>query len=510
MAASSETRIFVMKQNAVYVLVLGIETGIIVPVWIVQLSLLNSKGQGSVSFSFYTPASVALAVILAVVLSLRGAVDLLVWWLTFSITCSDFRLLWGRIRGKFFKNPTVACRDIDIPLLTTDTIINKALRRDAMYCINIGILDAVHLDVDKGISQEDMEERISHPCYREQTERKIKFPQSATINAFSFVDIEPTTFHLLRCAYQVCPLSYRKSFKLQNAADVESSRMMEKFSEGKSGSFFYFSHDCRYIIKTVTPEEEKFLHKIAHKYYHHMKESPNSLIVRFYGLHKVRLAPEQRYISVIVMENIFSKYEQLRIDHSYDLKGSSIGRRALKGGQNRHTFKGTLKDLDLNHPIIIGPENKSRLMKQLQHDVSFLTQCGIMDYSFLLGIHNHSKEEDCQYLFELEPNTPWFRRDMGGLRSYTPFHPSNVSEQEENERYAFTDITDYQGIRLADLPVATYFFGIVDILQEYNLRKKAEQVLKTKFLCQNKHKLSVVDQEEYGRRFLEAMGRIFQ
>lgn len=591
-AASSETRKFVMKQNVVYVLVLGIETSLIILLWVSQLILLRSEGQ---DFSrkpwFYTRADVALAVLFAVIHSLRGTVDLLVWWVTFSIGPRDFKSLYLRVKAYFMCGPdrlgTAHTNNLHTPLIKADTAVNRALRRDAIYCINVGILDAVKLNVDQQYRerlgsvrepfvaqamvlwdeenrQQEVEDRLAaNPFYREQTERKITFPPSASIQKFAFQDIEPTVFHLLRDAYSISSSEYRQSFKLKNAADVESSGMLEKFTEGKSGSFFYFSHDFRYIIKTVTSEEEKFLRRIAYCYYNHMKMNPNSLIVRFFGLHKVRLAPEQRYISVVVMENIFYNKFQLKMHNIYDLKGSTVGRRALKGGKTKAMYHGTLKDLDLNDNIVIGPEAKAQLMEQLVQDVAFLTRCGIMDYSLLLGIHDHAGDRPRRFDSEsldfggsrgdtivdvnlgngrasfsslatppgsldrhrpapslsseassptkqMEPHVQWFRRDMGGLRSYSPFHPCAFYEQQTDGREASTVITEYQGVEAQSLPVATYFFGVVDILQEYNVSKKAEHFWKTNFLCQNKRELSAVRQQEYGERFLKAMGKIFQ
>ena len=591
-AASSETRTFVMKQNVVYVLVLGVETGLIIPLWLAQLSILPNSSSGGLYF--YTDVSFGLAIAFALIHSLRGTVDLVVWWVTFSIGPRDFQSVYNRVRLHCQRKSTAAglqpSSDLHTPLIKADTAVNRALRRDAIYCINVGILDAVSLNVDQQHRervgsvrepfvaqamvlwdeenrQQETEERYSNPFYREQTERKITFPHSASIQKFAFQDIEPTVFHLLRDAYSISSTDYRQSFKMKNAAFVESSGMLEKFTEGKSGSFFYFSYDFRYIIKTVTSEEEKFLRKIAYRYYNHMKKNPSSLIVRFFGLHKVRLAPEQRYISVVVMENVFYNRHQLKIHYTYDLKGSTVGRRALKGGRTRDMHHCTLKDLDLDHPIVIGPEAKAQLMEQLQQDVEFLTQSGIMDYSLLLGIHNHSQESRLSR-FEsesidiggprgntivdvtldngtntpfgtpastldrmhrpphsaprtldsasasdkhMEPHVPWYRRDMGGLRSYSPSHPCSVYERQEAGREASGVFAEYQGMDARELPpVHTYFFGVVDILQEYNVRKRIEHCWKTRFLCQNKKELSAVHQKEYGERFLEAMDRIFQ
>ena len=589
-AASSETRKFVMKQNVVYVLVLGMETSLIIPLWVIQLGVLRGEGQDfSRPPQFYTHTDLALAVMFAVIHSLRGTIDLLVWWVTFSIGPRDFKSVYLRLKACLKRSPdSVELADstsLHTRLIKADTVVNRALRRDAIYCINVGILDAVKLNVDQQQRDEMLgsvrepfvaqamvlwdeenrkaatEDRLASSPYHEQTERRITFPSSASIQKFVFQDIEPTVFHYLRDVYRISSAEYRQSFRLKNAADVESSGMLEKFTEGKSGSFFYFSHDFRYIIKTVTSEEERFLHRISYCYYNHMKQNPNSLIVRFFGLHKVRLAPEQRYISVVVMENIFYNRFQLKMNTIYDLKGSTVGRRALKGSRTRASYHGTLKDLDLNDSIVIGPEAKAQLMEQLEQDVTFLTQCGIMDYSLLLGIHEHMGErpsrfdstsielegssgnsivdvnvghgrasyssistlpvtldrhcrspspsshtEDSRSL--VEPHMKWFRQDLGGLRSFSPFHPCTLHGEQVDSHAS--SITEYKGIPARDLPVATYFFGVVDILQQYNLRKKAEHFWKTNFLCQNKRELSAIRQQEYGERFLRAMDKIFQ
>jgi len=41
-------------------------------------------------------------------------------------------------------------------------------------------------------------------------------------------------------------------------------------SNAKSGNFFFFSHDGKYMIKTMTKEESKFLRRILPHYYVHV------------------------------------------------------------------------------------------------------------------------------------------------------------------------------------------------------------------------------------------------
>jgi 1-phosphatidylinositol-4-phosphate 5-kinase len=614
LAASSQTRKFVLKQNFYYVLVLGIETFLIVPIWVAQLSItkgrIDSRGEFYRNYHKYYPyyfsyTDLGLAIAFAIIHSSRGIVDLMVWLGTFAIGCGDIRELHYRIKRKLN-----SLRDPDgfIPLHSHSPLINKrestvdrALRRNAMYCINIGILDAVTLHMEHQqrvgkvglvddsfvaaammqFDEENQQQAIAelyrnNPNHSEESLRKIQFPASSALGiaGFSFIDLEPSVFHMLRDCYGIDPHQYRASFRIRNAADIESSGMLEKFTEGKSGSFFYFTRDFKYIIKTVTDEEEKFLQRIAYRYYNHMKNNPNSLIVRVLGLHKVRLAKEQRFITVVVMENIFYNTEQFKMNERYDLKGSRVGRRSVKKTSKiRREYKGTLKDLDLgDKKIHVGADSKAQLLGQLRRDVEFLIQCKIMDYSMLLGIHNHSDDErvrvregsirglgDSFIDVEIEkkgdkpqhtredavpmrsfrgrlssnkssgyntrsttldsinesgdivesqfhtkkPQIAWFREDYGGLRSTSTLHPLH---KPEIQLHGSSDIHEQAA---AEVPPATYYFGIVDILQQYNWQKKAEHHWKTKVACKDKHGISCVNEREYGERFLNFMDELF-
>jgi hypothetical protein len=55
-----------------------------------------------------------------------------------------------------------------------------------------------------------------------------------------------------------------------------------------------------------------------------------------------------------------------------------------------------------------------------------------------------------------------------------------------------------------------YFFGIIDILQEYNTGKKMERCFKIFCRCKNRDGISVVPPEAYGARFLKAMQEVSQ
>jgi 1-phosphatidylinositol-4-phosphate 5-kinase len=106
----------------------------------------------------------------------------------------------------------------------------------------------------------------------------------------------------------------------------------EKCSTGKSGAFFYLTSDNKIFLKTLTKNEYVFFNNILQNYYKHMMNYPNTLIVRIYGLYKLKVYINKQKVNTIYfisMENIFAKVisqSQCSIKEVYDLKGSLYGR----------------------------------------------------------------------------------------------------------------------------------------------------------------------------------------
>jgi 1-phosphatidylinositol-4-phosphate 5-kinase len=163
--------------------------------------------------------------------------------------------------------------------------------------------------------------------------------------------------------------------------------LSELGSPGKSGSFFYFSRDYRFIIKTIRHSEHKFLLSILKQYYEHVKENPHTLISRFYGLHRVKL-PRGRKIHFVIMNNLFPPHKD--IHETYDLKGSTVGREYPEE-KAVNNARAVLKDLNWihrNRTLDLGPEKRALLTEQIRRDSELLKKVHVMDYSLLVGIHN--------------------------------------------------------------------------------------------------------------------------
>lgn len=163
--------------------------------------------------------------------------------------------------------------------------------------------------------------------------------------------------------------------------------LSELGSPGKSGSFFYFSRDYKYIIKTIHHSEHKFMRKILKQYYNHVQENPNTLLSQFYGLHRVKM-PYGKKIHFVVMNNLFPPHRDIHA--TFDLKGSTVGR-DYREEELAKNPRATLKDLNWlrrHRHLELGLEKKRLFLQQLQRDVLLLQKLQIMDYSLLVGIHD--------------------------------------------------------------------------------------------------------------------------
>lgn len=200
---------------------------------------------------------------------------------------------------------------------------------------------------------------------------------------FKFKDYAPWVFRHLRALFRLDPADYLVSL-------TGKYILSELGSPGKSGSFFYFSRDYKYIIKTIHHAEHKFLRKILKDYYNHVNENPNTLLSQFYGLHRVKM-PYGKKIHFVVMNNLFPPHRD--IHQTFDLKGSTIGRDYKEENLAKNP-RATLKDLNWlrrKQHLMLGMEKKRLFLEQLHRDVRLLQRLQIMDYSLLIGIHDLEK-----------------------------------------------------------------------------------------------------------------------
>ena len=71
---------------------------------------------------------------------------------------------------------------------------------------------------------------------------------------------------------------------------------------GKSGSFFFLSHDRKFMIKTMKGSEVKTMLKILPSYIEHHRRNPDSLLAKIFGVFSIKKAGLQKEY-VMLMEN---------------------------------------------------------------------------------------------------------------------------------------------------------------------------------------------------------------
>ncbi|KAK6943896.1 Phosphatidylinositol-4-phosphate 5-kinase, core [Dillenia turbinata] len=224
---------------------------------------------------------------------------------------------------------------------------------------------------------------------------------------FKWKDYCPMVFRNLRGLFKIDAADYMMSICGNDA-------LRELSSPGKSGSVFFLSQDDRYMIKTLRKSEVKVLLRMLPNYHHHVRTYENTLITKFFGLHRIKPSSGQKF-RFVVMGNMFCT--ELRIHRRFDLKGSSLGRSADNVEIDENT---TLKDLDLNYCFFLEPSWREALLtsmwkginfwifmgefsivkllkfsleipvsggRQIEIDCKFLEEQHIMDYSLLLGVH---------------------------------------------------------------------------------------------------------------------------
>jgi hypothetical protein len=277
----------------------------------------------------------------------------------------------------------------------------------------------------------------------------------SSIDTIKIKDYEPLKFHEFRQA--AIPGGSRA---LLDAICDHDLTLVE--SPGNSGALFFFSQDRdnSFVIKTMEHHESvTFRTWIMKNYFVHMEKYQMSLLPRIYCHCKFTYKGYEKYI--FVMNNLFAGYGD-KIEQTYDIKGSLVGRVATERERQAKQFKD--QDItEMQRVFNIGATLRPILLEQLEKDVEFLHNCNIMDYSLLVGVTtdhtmiNYQKKQDHSV-----------REGM-----------SFVLQVENNEAYSF---------------------GIIDIMQHWNFKKIAAMLIKS--AVNERADISTVPPEEYRERFL--------
>ena len=292
-----------------------------------------------------------------------------------------------------------------------------------------------------------------------------------------------------------CPRIFRILHKRDNNIDEEIAKSLSpllnieglkqmKKSQGKSGSFFFFSFDNKLLIKTITNDELDTLKERFLKNYHcHIIKNPDSFLARIYGVYTIIIHGISQ-INIVLMQNLNplgNNYEYLH--RIFDLKGSLFERKT-KNIQKAPKDQ-ALKDLDflymkkVDKTLIDFTRNAtSQIIESLlQKDLILLTDNNLMDYSILLYIFKVPEQSNEGYskLFEL-----------------------------------FKDVLNQHRVYLSKNRKYLYLIGIIDYFQEFNTKKFLENKYKKMLYGKEVANISAVNPTIYSNRMFEfARNHIF-
>lgn len=244
------------------------------------------------------------------------------------------------------------------PVLNPDNPLLDEFVLNALLAIRTSALATVNENKKGFVSDEDF--TIS---------RKYKISMAGDKKT-EVKDFAPIVFQGIRKMFGINTKSYLMSWSDSN---IEKSK-----SAGKSASSFVFSPDRKFILKTLSKEECLRMRKLLIPYFMHLESCPETLLSRIFGLHRMCKWRGQGKIYFAVFNNVFDAPSPVKT--IYDLKGSSVGRRAGPDSS-------VLKDLDLqDRKLYVTKDMGQKLKHQIEKDCQFLRDNDLMDYSLLVGI----------------------------------------------------------------------------------------------------------------------------
>ena len=291
---------------------------------------------------------------------------------------------------------------------------------------------------------------------------------SRRIRKSVFKDYAPVAFAKIRQSFGIQKEDYIGSLGphqiMMSIIGQDYRSLRELCSSGKSGSFFYYTADGRFTLKTVSRAHFHAFRTLMPAYYEHVVGQPGTLISRIFGLHKILFSRGRRLKKVyfVIMNNVFNTPRQ--IHQRFDLKGSTVGR-ALRGPQQDDPTIAQ-KDLDFNRKVgklTLPPDDRARVLAQVREDVRFFEKVGVIDYSLLLGIHYRRRDEEAETSLD------------GGL----------VCGPDQDQ---------------------VLYLGIIDIFTRFSRRKQSEYHFKRLFFGPG---ISCVPPRRYAARFQAYIASIF-
>lgn len=275
--------------------------------------------------------------------------------------------------------------------------------------------------------------------------------------------------------------------KIRKLYNIDSTTIKDAFVNkyilgdlypGNSGSILFYSHNFKFVIKTIRKEEKITFLSYINDYIKHLVTFPDSLLIKIFGIYKIDVIKKRKYY-FIVMNNLFPQNKN--ISFVYDLKGEIKERKAAPDNFVK-------KDVDYyvcNTPFYLGNKDVI-LFQQIKKDIYFLKQRNIMDYSLMIVICNANHQNKIKFK-EINNFTKNINESVG---------ENSTIVAENNEINFENNLSCIVAVKSNEV----YYFGIIDIMTKYNTKKFMESIIN----CLNCYKSkSFVNPGKYSERLLD-------
>ena len=273
-----------------------------------------------------------------------------------------------------------------------------------------------------------------------------------------FQEYSPKIFYNIRYTFK---LNLLNTFNIENLimnliiGNISNLSNSIIINSKKKDEFVIFSQNNKYIIKSISEKEFEFLLLILPKYYSHIINYKNIILIElFFGVYSISIPSLNLKSYFIIEKNIFYSQNKINITKIYNLKGCT-SRKLTSDLLNDNDF------IEKKETINIKLNDKLNIIESLDDDAKFLYENNISNYSFFIGIGKNSNFKKLK------------------------------------EEYGF----------LSNNEKLIYYFGIIDILTPYKGKKKMEHLIKA---FTQSGEASVKPPLEYKERFLKFLKTIFK
>jgi len=203
------------------------------------------------------------------------------------------------------------------------------------------------------------------------------------------------------------------------------------------------------MVKQITKAEKNTLMSILPAYKPHVQARGGASLLQYLSCHSMNMRWQwSGKVYFVVMRNFFPIRPQL----SFDLKGATANRRALKTWELHQTntvagLYSTLRDwewMDIGMTTDLEDRDRDKLWSMICADCDFLQKQNLLDYSLLVGIYR-------------PPSTLIPQQKQAALAQLAAQCRGTGAVSRDRQK--------------------VYFFGIIDVLEKFSIRWRVQRVV---------------------------------